>query len=58
MPDTEIEEALKRELIEEIKADLDLACECINGREFREQVTLPVCAICRLENQGKVKEKF
>jgi hypothetical protein len=56
--ETEIEEALKRELIEEIKADLDLATECICGREFREQVTMPVCAICRLEAAGAVKEKF
>jgi hypothetical protein len=56
--ETEIEEALRRELVEEIKADLDLATECIQGREFREQVTLPVCAIKKLEQQGKVAIKF
>ena len=58
MAETEIEEALRRELVEEIKADLDLSLEQINGREYVENVTLPVCAITQLERQGKVAIKF
>ena len=58
MAETEIENALRAELIEEIKADLDLATAEIHGREFRKQVTLPICAIVQLEQLGKVKGKF
>ena len=54
-PETECEESLRRELVAEMQQDLDLACEEIHGGEFRGVVTLPVCAIARLESLGEAK---